>query len=267
MTQNNGTAQITFKESHKNPSKTVPVVLSQNTQPFIHAKVFSEALYTSNQKPSDGLHISFIENGNDNLDEADALKMTNLDENLARFHQGKLVSIEERSIPDSYTELPLYIDTYTSNSYIFEIETAHFANYDVYLKDNYTQEEISLVDGVNTIEVEVNPSINASIAFNRFSLILNPVALSTTEHTVTDFSIFPNPLSGNDLQINAQNLAGENAEISFYNSLGAKVESIKLDFNANGSINLKNLSLHTGVYIVKVQTQSGKHFTTKLIKK
>lgn len=266
ITEDDGDAEIIFKESHKNPSKTVPVVLSENQHPFIQANVFSKALYQQNQKSSDGLHISFTQNGSDDLDHNDALKMSNLDENMARFHQGQLVSIESRSIPETYTELPLYIDTYTTDKYIFEIETGNFTGYELFLKDKYTQEQIALANGINTIEVDVDQNVNASIAFNRFSLIVNPVSLSTDTDEIRDFSIYPNPISANRLQIHSQILSGEDVAVHFYNTLGKIAKTIHTQFDASGKVDLTNLNMSSGLYIVKIESNLGKHITTKVIK-
>lgn len=266
VTANDGEAEIIFKESHKNPSKIVPVVLSENTYPTIHAQVFAETLFENDEKSSDGLHISFKPNGSNDVNELDALKMSNLDENLARFQNGKLISIEERSLPNTTENLGLFVDTFTTDNYVFKFNVENFEGFQVYLKDNYTQENTLLSEGENVITMEVDQSINASVAYNRFSLEISPVSLDVNDFKESDLKIFPNPITGNELQIQTSLLLDE-TDVEIYNSFGARLKSFNVDFNTSGNVSLKNLDLASGVYILKLKTKSGKVFTKKLIKK
>lgn len=192
--------------------------------------------------------------------------MSNLDENLARFQNGKLISIEERSLPNTTENLGLFVDTFTTDNYVFKFNVENFEGFQVYLKDNYTQENTLLSEGENVITMEVDQSINASVAYNRFSLEISPVSLDVNDFKESDLKIFPNPITGNELQIQTSLLLDE-TDVEIYNSFGARLKSFNVDFNTSGNVSLKNLDLASGVYILKLKTKSGKVFTKKLIKK
>ncbi|MHA3789449.1 T9SS type A sorting domain-containing protein [Flavobacterium hauense] len=96
------------------------------------------------------------------------------------------------------------------------------------------------------------------IYYDDLSLIENGVA-GTDENAIEGLLMFPNPVSGNILNITSSN----NAEkaVAIYDMLGKQVVAATV---SNGTVNVENLS--TGLYIVKI-TEEGKTATKKLIKK
>jgi hypothetical protein len=77
------------------------------------------------------------------------------------------------------------------------------------------------------------------------------------KNTISGLKMFPNPLSGNTLNITSDNNADK--MVAIYDVLGKQVLNAKV---ANGTVNVSGLT--SGVYMVKV-TEEGKTSTKKLV--
>jgi hypothetical protein len=53
--------------------------------------------------------------------------------------------------------------------------------------------------------------------------------------------------------------------VQLFNTLGQKVFEKNLSFNNNNQIELSNLDLQNGLYILKLKTNSGEVFESKVI--
>lgn len=131
-------------------------------------------------------------------------------------------------------------------------------------------------DPVSTIEDQRNQVISG-VQGNRNPFIDNPYlatliwggttaqnrwsTLSTNNIAKLDFSIYPNPVTGNTLKISTNNTSTE-LEVEIYNIIGASVFKQKLNNNSK-EINIGNLN--KGIYLVKLQSETGS-VTKKLIK-
>ena len=85
----------------------------------------------------------------------------------------------------------------------------------------------------------------------------NVCSLATVQNEIAGLDIFPNPVTGNILNI--QTAANATKTVNVYDVLGKQVINVTTD---NSTINVGNLN--AGIYIVKV-TEEGKTATRKLI--
>jgi hypothetical protein len=79
------------------------------------------------------------------------------------------------------------------------------------------------------------------------------------DNEIAGLAMYPNPLSGNVLNIASENNAEKT--VAIYNTLGAQVVNATVN---NGTVNVSDLS--AGIYIVKI-TEEGKTSTKKLVVK
>jgi len=86
---------------------------------------------------------------------------------------------------------------------------------------------------------------------------VNDFTLSNEQFTQNSFKMFPNPVTGNELTISAEN--GNSVDVTIYSALGQQVITQK---EVTNSINVS--SLNAGLYIVKV-SQNGNSQTRKLV--
>jgi hypothetical protein len=84
-----------------------------------------------------------------------------------------------------------------------------------------------------------------------------PLSAGVNKNTISGLKMFPNPLSGNTLNITSDNNADK--MVAIYDVLGKQVLNAKV---ANGTVNVYGLT--SGVYMVKV-TEEGKTSTKKLV--
>lgn len=232
---------------------------------IIRMQIYTQNSFDQQSTSSDAIRIEFTNDGYNGIDNRDVVKMQNLDENLARQHGGTFLTIENREQPIDGETLNLYIDQYSTTNYVFKFDNENFEDFKVKLRDNYLIQTIDLDDD-SLYSFSVNTSINASMAFNRFQLILQEETMHTSSFQSPYFSMTPNPIVQNFVNIESPFFANTKATVSVFNQVGKLVTERKLNFPSNGKITLNNLDFNTGVYLVKIHNQSH-HVTKKLVKR
>ncbi|HIB38471.1 T9SS type A sorting domain-containing protein [Mesonia sp.] len=259
------TPTLSFLEENKAVNQATTSVFrnANSLEKSIHLKLYTEEAYNNGDNASDGLKIKFEESADNMFNNNDAPKMFNLDESIARDINGNLSSIEKRSLPLNNESLQLFTTNYKVNNYRFEAELNGLEDYDVYLKDNFTNTLSLISDTENTysFSVEIDNENSLTVANDRFELVFAISSMNNENFFKDQFSIYPNPTTG---WFNIQNSSDQEIkDISIYNLLGRKVynsENIE-DNNINIS------QLQAGVYLVKVNTTNGNTITKKIIKK
>lgn len=97
------------------------------------------------------------------------------------------------------------------------------------------------------------------------SLRLIPGTLSTTDFEETKITISPNPAE-DILTILINNEISSKATIKCYNSNGQMVKSKKVNFESNSTI-LNVFDLASDLYFIRIETENGRVYHTKFIKK
>lgn len=115
--------------------------------------------------------------------------------------------------------------------------------------------------GVNGFRFELRTYAQATgsgvVYYDNMSLIDNGTASTKNFNTIDGLTMYPNPVSGNVLNITSSANAAMN--VSIFDVLGKQVINTKV---TNNTVNVS--SLNAGVYIVKI-TEDGKTATRKLV--
>jgi hypothetical protein len=268
---------LTFQESNKpfnaNQTNIFRLANSSNSDedeeddiiinPFVNV-MLSRVLDEQNNMPLDGTRIDFYEDGNNDVNILDAKKTNNPDENIAVRNNNISLSMEARALPESNEELQLFVGNYKATSYALAFDVKNFVGTNAYLFDNFlnTTTQLSQTDQTTynyTISTDAPTSANS----DRFKLVFVNIPLSNEVVEVPNFRLFPNPAS-NQIFINT-NGNFEMANIAIYNTIGQRVYNTNKTYTQNNQIQIDNLNLQVGMYIVKVKTNNNEVYETKLI--
>lgn len=269
QTSNQNTVpMITFKESHKAvnqlPSSTFKTMLSENG--YINLTLYNADSYQNNLPAADGVRIDFLPNGSNGVDLNDAIKVSNIDENLSIKNDASLLSIEQRNIPTSADFIPLHITNYKTNNYIFRIKAESIQGVNAYLKDFYTNTQTLIETSSDTYySFNVNNQIEESISTERFAVVFENEVLNLNPVNKDNIDVFPNPFETN-FYVNLHK-SYENVFVSILNMQGQKVYEAAHKSNEFNQIEIKNLQLVQGNYILNVTTNEGENYNLKLLKK
>ncbi len=257
----NGDPSIVFSESAKAPVQNPNQVFSVDPVFTLNLLLYDEASFNANSTSRDAFLIRFKEHGNNAIDANDAPKPNNLDENLARLHGSSLLSIEERSLPTADEDLSLFINQYQNTDYVFKAIIENLpANTEAFLIDHYLNETHVLTEGITTVNFSIDPSINASTAYNRFSLSFGMENLSQILFNKDDVKVYPNPSEG---VVNIQSTMLLD-KLSIYNLVGKLMYQETNIQAANKTLNLE--MLETGVYFMEIGDEKHKRTTKFIIK-
>jgi hypothetical protein len=131
----------------------------------------------------------------------------------------------------------------------------------VFIQDNYLDTLSEITVSQNTYSFVIDSSIPESEASDRFSLVFEPVSLSTEEQNLVNLSLYPNPTKGN-FSISGID-SGQDTVVKIYNLIGQQVYTAKL--SGQSTLEVTDFNGTTGVYLVKLKTNQGEK-TFKLIK-
>ena len=263
-----GLASITFNEADKAVNQTQTNIfranLTETENAFISVLLFTETALANNEKSNDGLRIDFSENENNVVDLNDAIKANNPDENIAVLKENQRLSIESRAFPSIDEVIDLHFSNYKTTNYVMQLEANNLVQFNTFLFDQFTNEMILLAPNqINNYSFTIDNSNEASKNPERFEIIFENIPLSNEIVERTNFSVFPNPTTDR-LFINT-NGSFESASVQLFNTIGQKVYDNNLSFNNNNQIELNNLDLQNGLYILKLKTNSGEVFESKII--
>ena len=255
----NGTPIINYSEEDKKIFEDQTTVFSSDKS-RIQIDLYDLDSYNVNSTSRDGVRINFVEGGNNLIDENDAPKISNLDENLSRMFGAHLLSIEERDLPIDGEILPLFINQYRTTDYVFKVNNVDLPQgTKAFLRDNYLDIDTELTMGISIINFQVDPGVIGSTAFSRFSIVFEVENLSIDEFDKSEFKLYPNPVTNNELYIGIN--TSEDVNIDIYDVLGKKVKSYNEKVLSN-IVKLESLDLNSGVYIIKI-----KNIDTKIVSK
>jgi hypothetical protein len=260
ITSSTSPASVTFDEADKDVSQVQTDVKSLSQSEFINIQLFDANSYAEGNTPSDGLRIK-LDKSYSIATEDDSPKLSNLDENLARIEGNTYSAIERRPFPETEERLELFINQYRREAYVMKFDLTDNLNTKVFIEDKYLNETQGITSSDDIYSFTVDTSIEESTASDRFSLVFEPISLSTVEETLVEASLYPNPTKGS-FSINGVNL-GEDAKIEIYNMIGQQV--YKTDLKSQSTTEITNFNGSAGVYLVKLKTNQGER-TFKLIK-
>lgn len=176
-TNSNGAASLTITESAKSSTNNLAVFrpLGNRTESI------QTDLYLLNSDNSLVLADGTLAEYNDGFDEAvtneDALKFTNINENISMLRNGTGLAIERRPLVNSTDTLFLKIARTTQRNYQLQITAVNFYHPELtaYFEDTYlhTRNQLDLSSN-NPVNFAVDGN-TASAAANRFRIVFKPV--------------------------------------------------------------------------------------------
>ncbi len=263
-TSSSSSASLTFTESSKGTSLT-STFGTDLPDGFLNTRLYQRDSLNNGAMASDGFLIKFKAFANNQVDQDDALKPTNQDENLAIKNDSQLLSIETRKSPATIDTVKLNLTQYRSNAYSFKFEFDQDLGFETYLIDNYTTTKTLIPSsGVFYYEFDVNSTITSSVAKDRFSLVFKNISTGLDEISgKINFSAFPNPSKGNIVIKSELADQNENFDIELINALGQVVFNARAS-NLSSGYNMNLQNVNAGVYTIQAQSKLH-NFKTKVI--
>jgi len=211
-------------------------------------------LQVSNGANTDEAVIYFSANSSDGRDAFDAPKMSNdnvaIPEIYTTLGAEQLVINGMNSIPVNQ-EIGLGFDAGNATSFSIKANEVRNlpANVKVILKDNVTNVETDITDGVSVYEFA--PLANTG---TRFSVIFRTAGAVTAVDKQNDGKLMVYSQQKNRITLVNDDLSSVGSVVSVYNAVGQKLLSKQIA----GSITMLDGNFNAGVYVVKVNNTSMK---------
>jgi len=251
---NGAAGDFTFKESYLDINQSHVQVSSVPT--IMNIKLLK------NQIVKDGVIIKFSPNYSNNVDNGDAPKLQNIEENLSVLESQSQISIAARNSPVHGEIIPLNIEQLTNGVHQLSISPVLFQNVDAYLKDNFTGHSVLLNQSTTTdYSFDFDNGNPQSSDASRFQIEFMNSTLSIDDIAFTEaISLYPNP--SQDGIITIQKPSDVNLEsIVVFNTLGQKLKQIKPKAS-NQTVDMSSFS--NGIYLLQL-TMNGITVSKKVI--
>lgn len=253
-------ASVVFQESHKytaaSATNTVSVfrTASENSEnAFLRMELYESQMYQNQQQPLDGLVIKFNSNYSSQVDDFDAPKFINQDEDFACKLNNQYLSILSHNMPLENEEIPLYTTKFRNQNYTLVAELTNYDGFVPFIYDAYTQEYHQLNANSTSFTFTVSSSVPASIATDRFKIVFRNITLGLENFEANTF-LYPNPTSNGEFNITTR-VDNEGVEVTLYNSLGQRIP-LSTSTTSSYTINCKpQTSLQAGVYQVAIEKE------------
>ncbi|KOS06854.1 hypothetical protein AM493_13070 [Flavobacterium akiainvivens] len=262
-----GTAWLTFKESHKYTNGTSTPNLyrtnSDNEGAAIALTLYTDESLAANGPSADGLVVRFDDAYSNDVDAFDAKKPANQDESIALVTNGQNLSYESRAMPVDGETLALSATTYRAANYTFKANTNGLNGVSAWLKDNHTNTLTELQNNAETLySFTVAEGEAGSVAEGRFEVVFQST-LSVNNPSAAQFSVYPNPATGSTFNVA---LAGaEEITVTLYNQLGQAIAAQATPAGDTFTITPQT-QLTDGLYMVEI-TSGSKVYNSKIIVK
>ena len=199
--------------------------------------------------------LNFDENGNDDLDDNDAIKLGEGYINISSVIGNSRLAIEQRSSSKDIQKIDLYVTGWESGTYTIDVKAsaALIKAKAITLTDNYLKQEIKLQDSIKGYAFKIDTKIQAT-QDNRFVIKLEPYKQNeaSTDNT-DDIVIYPNPVS-NRLYFKSIGKNIKNVQLILTDISGKIVAAHKIGWALiEPSIDCSNLS--KGLYLMKLYEQ------------
>ena len=256
-TLENEVPTLTFKEEFKTNQSSTNDVFRVTSDSKIDLNIFS----ISNNKLMDGVRFKFDATYNEEAGPDDALKLWNDDETIGIQSDGNYLAIEKRPFPKDEDVFSFWIGNYRDIDYIMNVKVEVMPDYDIFLRDTYTEVDHQLNEGENDIAFKINSSIPASINSDRFKIRFEKTTLCTSKYErISSTQLYPNPSNSGFVYITHNPYFNNELKVSVFNVIGQNIE-IQNERISTSELKLNTSSLNTGVYLIRLtyQTQTTTH--------
>ncbi len=238
---------LTMTENHKATVASNPA-LFRNTNSEISSGVLKLILENNNNHVLDGITLLFNENASNEINQNDASRLNNLDEEVAIQKNNTLLTIEERAYPIESEVIDLAVTKYRGSNYKFKMNLQNYLGPTPYLWDSLTQSYVQIIsNNTTTYEFEVDP---ATTTANRFKIVFQPSALSTDDFA-NGLVVYPNPAKAG-AGFFVQGITA--AQVTVYNVLGQNIP-VQVKSQGNALQVTPTQTLSQGIYLVTVTTE------------
>ena len=251
---------LTFTESQKDVTSVQTQSVYRNAANNASLKFM---LYDAQQTNTlDGFVIDFNENFNNAIDDSDALKPVNQDENIGLMNDGKVYSYESRNLPVASEVLPISHTQYRGTEYLYKVQATGLTAVSAYLLDKHTNTKTLLANGQETsIAFSVNSSVATSSVANRFDVVFE-TTLGTDENAFANgIQVYPNPITANQFFVALPTAIEGNVTLKMANLLGQEVYAATVTATGSAILVHPSKTLQSGVYLLSIS--NGKETTTK----
>jgi len=223
-----------------------------NAQPVPRNNIL---LQLSSSVFSDSFQLIFKTGGNVDMDDQDALKVSEGYLSISSLHpKGSKLAIEERAFPAATEEITLVVKGYASGEYQLKITAAEFetAHTGVILFDKFMNKKLA-VSAKSRIDYSF--TIDSALAESqgkRFSLLLSKVSLpQQVNDTGPELLAYPNPFQ-HHLFINVKNHHTSSAEVRIKDLTGRLVwQKAFKEVQMNAQLELECQNLYPGLYLLE----------------
>jgi hypothetical protein len=220
----------------------------------------------------DGVSAGFSKRFSSAVDNDDADKLWNFDENISLVRDEQPLAIELRQ-PPAETDTLFYDLSLKQKHYTLKIFAANLApntSPQAWLLDKYLNKKIT-VNLLDTALYKFEPTSDSNSYHNRFMLVFRDIKENVTgeENTTAEMAsvkvdknvvLYPNPVNTNKVSLEFSNMDKGNYEVTVYSSKGQKLASHKLQHN--GGSNAYNLPLNaswvSGMYRISIIQEDSK---------
>nr|WP_052405087.1 PQQ-dependent sugar dehydrogenase [Nonlabens ulvanivorans] len=252
-TLNNGSTSLTFEENNKEVNQQVLNIFSvpiNNSR--LKIQLFESTEFAQGSRERDAVVLNVNATSSNLVNSRDALKFTNIDENISIKNGGQLLSIENRQSIQDGDNINLIATHYRSSQYDLNILIEGIIT-PAYLYDSFLNSYTALSsNGSTTYSFTIDSSIPESVNENRFQIKFSNVTLSNDNfNLVNEISVYPNPT--NDHTIHISGLKSD-ANFKLSNMLGQEIKIDPQSINTIGNtlkINLP-ITLKKGTYIMNI---------------
>lgn len=259
---------IRFEESDKNTSVVQNQVFSANqTVAFLNVRMYKTASYNSNLREEDAFGLRFSNQGNNEIDELDAVKLGNMGINLAVVNGSRILSIETRNLPQDGETLPLFYNNLATENYTFRFQMGNLPNnIKVFLNDAYLNTSTEITENFQVYSFDVDMAIDASKASQRFSILFEEIILSVNENELTNkVTMYPNPAS-DFIFLNHNHIEDTILTIEITNSIGQQFDVKYSEQQDDQTIRAEVSQLPVGLYFMTVKCKDGTVYQNQFVK-
>jgi hypothetical protein len=264
-----GDAVIVFNEDDKAPGNFTATNRGANrsmSDDMLITQLYTADNYNTGGPVHDSFGIMYAEGNSNEITNEDAVKPMNFYENLGIDHNGTLLSIESRDMPQAGEVYALFSDGYQSTNYVLKIMIDGLENSVFFLEDQFTGASILLESGTTAYSFSVDQNDPLSTATDRFNIRVEDNVIGVNDNSLlSDVTLYPNPMTDNVFFINAPKLNGKQLSVSLSDISGRIILEEPVEFVANMVAVSFNNNLASGVYIVTLSV-GGESQSFRMIK-
>lgn len=249
-TKNSGAASLTFVEFAKNTTSSATWRESFDV-PRMTLNLYQTDSFKNAAMPLDGLQVRFGNQYNSEIDDFDAEKPWNQDENFSILTNGLKLSIECKEFPSLLNDtIQLLLEQTRHTEYTVICNPINTQGYGFFLRDDFIGRSIPLANNELTqYSFTIDPQNDASKSPNRLKIISNSNQSGLNHLNQFSLRIYPNPSNGKFSIETAENMN----MVKLY-SLSGQLVLFKEVQNKN---RLEMEALNNGLYLIEVSLENG----------